>query len=211
MKAQLIVFVILGLAATFQGKAQQPRVDQYGQVRVIQTPIAPISSRPLPSTNIYPYVTPAQQNQRSRTGQPATTPSDAHQQQWRENNGYHHHNNGANSSVQTYPYGYYYPYDNNPYDYTYQDTGPRYPNNYYICYDVAQTSEDSYRIKCPVPVRSYSTNPNYTSNNYNSNFKPDSYCSSNNTTDYIEFPSSYDAVTWANNNCNRDLPRQNLP
>ena len=200
---------------------------------------APMHVAPMqqPSRSVIQNVAPNQPNaQQSNSGNRQISGSTTHshnsysqhtgnnQQQW-----WHQHNQNNGTTSVIYPYYYsgydnYYPYYNDNYNYDYDsndnyDSAPyaysnqtsAYPNSYFVCYQVGQSGDNLYHITCPYPVSWYSTDPTYNSYSYQSNYQPQYVCPNHDAPYYLEFISSIDATTWANNNCNRDLEEQELP
>lgn len=268
MRAQVIILVILGLAAGLQSNAQRhEHAMPPGQVRTIPSPAfnrpvmpmpAPAAApRPMPAPSPAPQPAPAPSPspaplpapvppptpvpvpspsaqainppvvvpQPRPSGPTQSAPGPTTQHQWHHgqvggaqnyedhhqghHNHHRHHQDQNSTSVvyPYYPYGYYYNYEDDYNDYN----DAEYPNSYYICYQIDQTDNDTYHINCPMPVRWYSTNPSYTSYDYESRYRPEFVCQDNNASDYLEFATSYDAITWANNHCNRDLEQNEIP
>lgn len=77
-----------------------------------------------------------------------------------------------------------------------------YPNRYYVCYQVDQAQPNRYHISCPYPVAWYSTDPVYASFQYQSNYRPEYICPRYGATQYREFATQFDAITWSNQYCN---------
>jgi hypothetical protein len=86
-----------------------------------------------------------------------------------------------------------------------------YPNRYYICYQEDQSQQNQIHISCPYNTSWYSTDPAYSSLDYQTNYRPEYVCPSYGTSSYQEFDSQNDADNWSSSFCNTWQNNQSFP